>query len=289
MGDARLTQMGLEVRDTGGGTEAVLDLNTALINPLTRNLIGKITFSALGERLVVIDPPELVGIAPVGTAGVQRAAEIEEQIHAAFQELIAHIQRRSSELQMLGLQAKVDPQQLSLSAELHTPDGYHFAIGTDKRGNFRVTQARKDERELPLTAGHAFELSEFRDRNALAQYLVALFEHETGTQPAVRPPALKPSSELRFEEVCERFGKGAVVPPRSALDVLVTLAAGGQAYRFAAARVAGRTFRGLLAGAQGKLWAERFELDDFPGVVPLVAKLLGVPQDAVRMLDDGES
>jgi hypothetical protein len=43
-----------------------------------------------------------------------------------------------------------------------------------------------------------------------------------------------------------------------------------------------------LAGAQGKLWAERFALDAFPGVVPLVAKLLGMPQDAVRMLDDGE-
>ena len=41
----------------------------------------------------------------------------------------------------------------------------------------------------------------------------------------------------------------------------------GERYRFAAARVAGRTFRGLLAGPTGKVWADRFELEDFPGVV----------------------
>ncbi len=62
------------------------------------------------------------------------------------------------------------------------------------------------------------------------------------------------------------------------------LEVGGRPYRFAAARVAGRTFRGLLAGAQGKVWAERFELDDFPGVVPLVADLLKVPAQAVKLV-----
>jgi len=58
----------------------------------------------------------------------------------------------------------------------------------------------------------------------------------------------------------------------------------GKTYRFAATRVAGRTFRGLLAGAQGKLWAERFELEDFPGVVRLVADLLKVSPRSVKVV-----
>jgi hypothetical protein len=65
----------------------------------------------------------------------------------------------------------------------------------------------------------------------------------------------------------------------------MVLEAGGQAYRFAAARVAGRTFRGLLAGASGKLWAERFDLDDnFPGPRQLLAGLLGLPEDQVKVV-----
>ena len=58
--------------------------------------------------------------------------------------------------------------------------------------------------------------------------------------------------------------------------------------RFAAARVVGRTFRGLLAGGQGKVWAERFDLGEFPGVVPLVARLLRVPATAVKVLRSPE-
>jgi hypothetical protein len=58
----------------------------------------------------------------------------------------------------------------------------------------------------------------------------------------------------------------------------------GEIYRFAAARVQGRTFRGLLAGTKGKVWAERFELDGFPGIVQLVADLFQVPSEAVQLL-----
>ena len=64
-------------------------------------------------------------------------------------------------------------------------------------------------------------------------------------------------------------------------DLDVSTALLGVRYRFAAARLAGRTFRGLLAGPQGKLWAERFELEDFPGVALLVADALGVSVDEV--------
>ena len=82
------------------------------------------------------------------------------------------------------------------------------------------------------------------------------------------------------------FSGRAQVPQRSAFEVLVELRIGTDRYRFAAARVVGRTFRGLLAGSGGnKVWADRFELDTFPGVEALVAKLLDVPMERVEVIE----
>lgn len=286
----RLRELGLVVRETDLGAEADLELTTnSLVNPLTRNFIQKVTFTVLGDRLVAIDPAELVGIAPIPLAGLERMSALEEQISNAFNEHILHLQRRSAELQTLGLNPKVDPQQLSLSAEVKSSDGLRFIIGADKRGNFRVLEAFKDDRALDVSSGHSFELSEFREQNALAGYLTALFHEPTPdapTQPSYQRKVKAPEEPPRitYGEVMARFTASAVVPPRSTLEILVELSVNGAVYRFAAARVAGRTFRGLLAGANGKLWAERFELDEFPGVIPLVADLLGVPQSDVSIL-----
>ena len=102
-------------------------------------------------------------------------------------------------------------------------------------------------------------------------------------------PAVTPAREVRYAELARLFSGGALIPPAANVELLVQLTVNGAVYRFAAARVRGRTFRGLLAGAKGKIWAERFDLDEFPGVVPLVADLLGVPQDAVVVESDEES
>jgi hypothetical protein len=83
-------------------------------------------------------------------------------------------------------------------------------------------------------------------------------------------------------EVFAAFGD-AVLAPMSALELVADLQVGNERLRFAAARVQGRVFRGLLAGPSGKIWAERFELDDFPGVRALVAELLQVPLEDVEV------
>ncbi|MDQ3262885.1 MAG: hypothetical protein M3Y59_04385 [Myxococcota bacterium] len=295
MDPQRLSELGLTVRESDLGLEVDLDLQTVpLVNPLTRNFIHKVTFTVLGDRLVAIDPPELVGSAPLSLVGIEKLSTLEDQINAAFNEHILHVQRRSSELQALGLDPRVDPQQLSLSAEVQTPDGFRFVIGSDKRGNFRVTEAHKGQTPLDVSVGHTFELSEFRERDALVGYLTALFHEEpppdAPTQPSYqrRDKSPPPPPRITYGEVMARFSASALVPPRSSLELLVELSVNGAVYRFAAARVAGRTFRGLLAGATGKIWAERFELEEFPGVIPLVADLLGVTQGDVRVLGDAQ-
>ena len=121
-----------------------------------------------------------------------------------------------------------------------------------------------------------FDLSAFSDRAALAHYLTALMD-EAGAQP-------RPLPRVHYGELARAFGPAALVPPQSPLELLVELEVDGRRYRFAAARVMGRTFRGLLAGRRGKLWAERFELEDFPGVAALAARVLGVPPGVVKVL-----
>ena len=80
------------------------------------------------------------------------------------------------------------------------------------------------------------------------------------------------------------FGAEGSLPPKSTFEVLAELKVVKDRYRFAAARVTGRTFRGLLAGPSGKVWADRFELDEFHGVAALVARVLDVPIEAIEVV-----
>jgi hypothetical protein len=280
MDAARLRQLGLEVRDGGRGLAATLVLSEPLDNPTGHRKVERVDFRVEGERLVPSAPEEVVGLRPIPLGAVKEAREVEAEVVDAFNEHLFHVQRRSAELLALGLDAHVEPKSLVLSTQV-SEHGLTLTLVADRQGNFRVSSAARDGQALPLSQAHTFELSEFRERGALVGYLAALFG-EQGASARAAGEGL-----IGFSEVVRAFGEGALVPPRSGLELLVLLDVEGKPYRFAAARVAGRTFRGLLAGAQGKVWAERFELDDFPGVVPLVAGLLKVPTEAVKLVGAG--
>ncbi|HEX8438043.1 hypothetical protein [Archangium sp.] len=285
MDSARLRQLGLEVRGEGGRLEATFVLDRPLDNPVSPIKVDRVDFRVEGERLVPIAPPEVRGLRPIALGAVKDAEALEAEVTEAFNEHLFHVQRRSAELRALGLNPQVDPVSLVLSTQV-SESGLALTLVADRQGHFRVASATREGQALPVPPTHTFELSEFRERGALVGYLAALFEESTGAGAAARGQAVG-EGLVRFSEVVQAFGEGAVVPPRSGLELLVQLEVEGRPYRFAAARVAGRTFRGLLAGAQGKVWAERFELDDFPGVVPLVAGLLKVSPEAVKLVGAG--
>ncbi|RKH06155.1 hypothetical protein D7V97_22875 [Corallococcus sp. CA053C] len=279
MDTARLSELGLKVREEASGTEVVLDLEAAsLVNPITKDFITDITFQVMGDRLIPIAPAAVVGMTPILLSAIDAAEEMQVLLLDTFSDHIFHLQRRSEELQLLGLPADVDPQSLELST---TVKEGHLSVRlvADRQGNFRVAEAVRGGEDLPTAAGHIIELSEFRERAALTGYLAALFG-----EPVARAPVVAGAGPVRFVEIVEKFGPQALVPPRSSLELLAQLQVEGKAYRFAAARIAGRTFRGLLAGTQGKVWAGRFELDEFPGVVRMVADLLKVAPEAVRLV-----
>jgi hypothetical protein len=273
-----LEALGFAVRESVAGLEAVLDLGSgAILNPLTRKFVDEATFAVVGDRLIPTAPAEVVGLAPISATSLSKASDAEQQLADAFNEHVFHLQRRSAELQALGLEPKTDLESLDLSSEVEAGP-FQVELLADKRGSFRISSVTRDGAPVAGHQDHPIELSEFREREALVGYLRALLgvdEPITLTAPAQKDHV------VQFAEVVEQFGLGAVLPPRSALEILVEVEVAGIRYRFAAARLAGRTFRGLLAGPQGKLWAERFELEDFPGVALLVADALGVSVDEV--------
>lgn len=286
MDRAFLEELGLTVREAEDGVvEADLELNSGqCVNPLTRKFINRATFTVIGERLIVVDPPELLGAPPVQLAHLTRGTALEDLLVKTLNDSIFQLQRRSAELSALGISPNVDPTSLRLSAELTAGD-YVFTIGTDRVGNFRVVRALRGESDLTVSSVESFELSEFREKVALENWLLALF----GETPARPPPPVDPVPEgmegkVNYGLLVEAFGKLAQVPPRTSIEVMVELKIKGEPYRFAAARIEGTLFRGLLAGTQGKVWAERFELRDFPGVKNLVSKVMGVGVDSVEVL-----
>ncbi|WP_338866278.1 hypothetical protein [Myxococcus stipitatus] len=280
MDTARLEALGLQVREDSAGIEAVLDLESSpLVNPVTKAFIAEVTFQVMGDRLIPISPAAVVGLAPILVGALSDVADIEALLSDAFNEHIFHVQRRSAELQVLGLTPRVDSETLELSTEVMEGD-LSVLLAADRLGNFRIARAQREQADVAGGAGHTLELSEFRERAALTGYLAALLG-----EPASRPQPPPPGAGLvRFSDIVEKFGAESLVPPRSSLELLAQLQVEGRPYRFAAARVAGRTFRGLLAGAQGKVWAGRFELDEFPGIVRMVAALLKVRPEAVRLV-----
>lgn len=301
MDRAFLEELGLSVKEADGVIEAELELSSGqAMNPLSRQFLTRAQFTVLGDRLITIYPPELVGMPPINLAHISRAAALEDMLCKSLNEAIMHVQRRSEQLTALGLSPRVDQSSLQLSVELRV-DKWEFSIGTDRLGNFRVTRAINDGNEVTATSAHGFELSEFREKSALENYLVAMFgealppgasksyrregkrDSEVDTEP-LSPAAAPPDIPLYFKDLVSAFGGAATVPGRSSIEVLIELRVGNEQYRFAAARVSGKTFRGLLAGAQGKLWADRFELGEFPGIKQLLAMVLGIAESKIEVV-----
>lgn len=282
-----LVQLGFTVTGEGSEARVTAELMSPLMNPLSRRFIEKVQFRQVDNRLAPIDPPELVGISPQPVAGLERFSEFEAQLRAEFDRSVLQMQRRSAELQALGIQPEVDPSSLVLSAQVQTPV-LSLQVEADRQGNFRVVSARRGEQALSIPANTRFELGEFRESSALLGYLQTLVLELSGLKDVQGPPAaVMPAGIVRplnFGELAERFGRRAVIPQKTAVEIVTDLRVDGERYRFAASRVVGRTFRGLLAGPRGKVWADRFELDDFAGVPALAAQQLGVEESAVELL-----
>lgn len=279
MDTAFLEQLGLKVETSNDVVEAELMIaSPQAYNPITRQFVTRARFMVTGDRLIPIDPPELVGCPPINLAHTTGATNLEDTVVKSLVDHCIYLSRRSSELSALGFTPKVDPVTLQLTTELSIGEMV-ITIGTDRLGNFRVQRAARAGVDLTVPGNQLFELGEFREKAALESYLGALYGDAAGSAPA-RATAVPRTIPLK--QLFDAFGIEGSLPPTSTFEVFAELKVGKDRYRFAAARVTGNTFRGLLAGPAGKVWSDRFEIQDFEGITELVARITGVAKDQIE-------
>ncbi len=273
-GPDRLAQLGLTVQEGAAGPEVVLPLHHAVVNPLTRRAVPSVTLAVAEELLIPVDPPELVGLPPLAVEAGTGTPELEARLLAGFEEHVGRLEAMASKLEALGLQPCVDPGSLEVRAEAHL-GGLRLLLGGDKQGKLRILEVHRAGALLRSEVGAPFPLAQLPDAAALQAHLASLVG-ETGG----------PGTGVGYAELAERFGPSARVPPASGLELVADFTVRGERYRFVAARVRGRTFRGLLAGPDGKKWADHFQLEDFPGVADVASRALGVPAAEISWLEE---
>jgi hypothetical protein len=289
MNRAFLEQLGLEIKESSGVVEAEFRMPPGLaVNPLTLRPIDRVCFTLMGERLLFVGPPEYVGGTPVNLAFANKTTNLCELLLQRLNDHLFQLERRSNELSALNVSPQVDGPSLQLTAEI-VREPLRFIVGCNRTGQFRVLKAFHDDAELSTSAPTAFELSEFRDRKSLQDFLFAMYADGALTpymSEHTPSPFVMPSTEtsIPLRALVAAF-QGAVLPPKSTIEIIAEIRVGRtQTLRFAASRIGGQTFRGLLAGPSGKLWADRFELSRFPGIRALVAKVMDVPVADVEVV-----
>ncbi|MGZ6162013.1 MAG: hypothetical protein ACXWLS_01680 [Myxococcaceae bacterium] len=272
----RLAQLGLTVQEGAAGPEVVLPLQGTVVNPLTRRPVPAVTLAVAEELLIPVDPPELVGLPPLLVDEVTELQALEAQLLAAFDAHVSRLQDMAAALEGLGLAPCVDPGSLEVRADAGV-DGLRVSLGGDKQGKLRILAVHRAGALLRTEVGTPFTLPEVPDAASLQARLSGLL----GEAPA-------PRRDVGYGELAERFGPAARVPAGSNLELVSDFTARGERYRFVAARVRGRTFRGLLAGPDGKKWAEHFQLEDFAGVADVASRALGIAPGEISWLEGDE-
>ena len=271
----RLARLGLTVQEGAAGPEVVLPLQRSVFNPLTRKAVPTVTLALAEELLIPVDPPELVGLPPLPVDSVNEAPELEERLLAGFDAHVAQLQSMASTLEALGLSPCVEPDSLEVRAEAAV-GGLRVLLGGDKQGRFRIKEVHRAGVLLRSEVGAPFLPGQFADAAAFQAHLSSM----------VGEPPLR--TGVGYGELAERFGPAARLPPTSSLELVCDFQVRGERYRFVAARVRNRTFRGLLAGPDGKKWAEHFQLEDFAGVADVAARTLGVSPEEISWIEGEE-
>ena len=159
---------------------------------------------------------------------------------------------------------KVDPETLPLSARPRRPGAaFPFVTPADKQGHFRVAAPARRRTSSP-PARRPLRAVRVPREAALEGYLAAFLERARRAPGREAPGARRRGATRRRRAASpsSATGRGAAAQP--ARDA--RRAQGGrQPYRFAAARVAGRTFRGLLAGTAGARLGRALRARRLPG------------------------
>jgi hypothetical protein len=287
----KLSALGVPVR-LGADRETLEgDLGlTRVVHPATGQPIPRARFVVVGhDHLRFLDPP-LTSLGAVPFYEHERVIALEQAIAAALQKRAGALQEIAVRFRALRLEAAIDPDRFAVRAVVKTATHAFEILGTP--------EATRVSRVAPV-GGVPFEVSsdfpalELSTFPTSADLEVFLVHSATAMNPApartpvpgatataqgggvleATPP---PRNALTLAALAEVFGQDAILAPNAMVELIQEFQHGGTRYRFVAAREMGTRFKGRLIGPSGDVWADRFELADFPGTHRVVALALGM-------------
>ncbi len=280
MAKRRLDALGIATRIGRDGATLEGELAGSVRNPLGGKPFDRIRFVVEGgDRVRAVAPPAFEGLKAVPILGLKHADMLLESLAMQLERRAAAAVAAVRELERLRIDAELDIERAWAIGRLEiTPLGIVVLAG-DERG-IRAVQLQ------PLAPNRpAVRLDvpiDLREHEHRVDIEVALFgpaeralEAAAATAPSLRASTPGPGTAGAYTlaQLIEKFGPEARVAPGFGLlrDVVV----GDQAVRFVARHDPAHGFAGRLAGAQGTLWEDSFELGSLPPLEELAAAKLG--------------
>lgn len=287
----KLTALGIPVR-LGVDRETLegdLGLSPRVVHPVTGQPLGRARFAVAGhDHLRFLDPP-LSTLPPVNFYEQERVAGLEAAVAAALAQRGAVLQDLAARIRALRLEVAVDADRLAVRTVVKT-SSHAFEILAGPEG-VRVSRvAPVGGRPFEVAASFPpLDLSRFETPSDLELYLVGAVPRMAAPTPRPATPGAAaagaalvetppPRNALTLAALARVFGEEAMLAPNALVELVQEFEHGGTRYRFVAAREMGTRFKGRLIGPNGDVWADRFELADFPGTRKVVALALGAPE-----------
>ncbi|HTN52118.1 MAG TPA: hypothetical protein VML50_06915 [Anaeromyxobacter sp.] len=285
----KLSALGIQVR-LGADRETLegeLAFAGRVVHPATGQAVPRARFVVVGhDHLRFLDPP-LSALGEVGFYEHERAQALEQAIAQGLARCGAALQDVAARMRALGLEVSVDAERVAIRAVIKTATHAFEILGTSEA--VRVARvAPVGGRPFEVSAQFPpLELAEHGSRTDLEVYLSAAVPRmQAGPRPAAPSPAAPggltatppPRNALTLATLARVFGEEAILAPNAMVELVQEFVHANTRYRFVAAREMGTRFRGRLIGPSGDVWADRFELADFPGTRKVVALALGAAE-----------
>jgi hypothetical protein len=287
----KLSALGIPVRLAADREtlEGDLGFSGKVVHPATGQPIARARFFVDGhDHLRFLDPP-LSALGAVGFYDLPRTDALEQAVAAALERRKAALQDVAARLRALRLEAGIDADRLAARAVVKTAT-HAFEILGGPEGVRVARVAPVGGKPFEVSSGFPpLELGEFQSRADLEVYLAASVVRMQPTgEPRPAPAAAcgavleatpPPRNALTLAALAQVFGQEAILAPNAMVELIQEFQHGGTRYRFVAAREMGTRFKGRLIGPGGDVWADRFELADFPGTRKVVALALGATEE----------
>jgi hypothetical protein len=287
----KLSALGVPVRLAADREtlEGELAFTGRLVHPATGATVARARFVVAGhDQLRFLDPP-LAALGLVGFSEHERLATLEQALAVSLQQRGAALQDLAARFRALRLEAGFDPDRLAVRAVVKTPTHAFEILGTPEI--VRVSRVAPVG-GVPFEVAPEFppiDLAAYPTSADLELFLAGSAAHMRPA-PRAAPPtpdaaagALEatppPRNALTLAALARVFGEEAVLAPNAMVELIQEFQHGGTRYRFVAAREMGTRFKGRLIGPSGDVWADRFELADFPGTRKVVALALGAREE----------